>query len=69
MHGALDADFVESPSNGSLDIVVKVFSSTSKVPFITGRLQFNTNSSHAMHVEHLMWSFRKFSRNEAEISS
>jgi len=30
--------------NGSRDIAVKVHSSTSKVPFIIGRLQFNTSS-------------------------
>jgi len=33
------------------EIAVKVFSSTSKVPFIIGRLQFNTSSLQAMHVE------------------
>ena len=61
-------DFEESPSKGRLDIVVKVSSSTSKVPFIIDRLQFNTSSLNSMHdVKFLVWSFRKFSRNEAEI--
>jgi len=50
MLGVLGVDFEESLSKGSLDIAVKVFSSTSKVPFIIGRLQFNTSSLHEMLV-------------------
>jgi len=48
MLGVSFVDFEESPSNGSLGIVVKVFCSTSKVPFIIGRLQFNKSSLQAM---------------------
>jgi len=62
-------DSEEIRSNGSLDIAVRVFSSISKVPFITGRLQFNTSSLHAIDVECLVWSFRKFSKNEARMPS
>jgi len=58
-----------NPCKGSIDNAVKVFSSASKVPFIIGRLQSNTRSLHAMHIECLVWSFRKFSRNEADINS
>jgi len=68
MRGALSVDFdLKKPSNGNLDIVLKVFTSTSKLLFIIGRMQFNTSSLEAMHVECLVWSFRKLSRNEAEI--
>jgi len=68
MRGVLGVDFdLKKPSNGNLDIVLKLFNSTSKVPFIIGRLQFDTSTLEAMHVECLVWSFRKLSRNEAAI--
>jgi hypothetical protein len=66
MRGVLVVDFDKNHSKGGRDIAVKVFSSTSKVPFIFGQLQFNTRRLHGMHVECLVWSSREFSRNEAE---
>ena len=69
MRVMLHVAFKETPLNGRRDIAVKVFSSTSKVPFIIGRLQFNTCSLHAMHIECFVWSFRKISRIEADMIS
>jgi hypothetical protein len=68
MRGVLGVHFnIKNPSNVNLAIVLKVFTSTSKVPFIIGRLQFNTSSLEAINVECFVWRFRKLSRNEAEI--
>jgi len=50
MRGVLGVNFYKIPPMEA-EIAVKVFSSTSKVPFIIGRLQFNTSSLQAMHVE------------------
>jgi len=66
MRGVLGVDFGKIPPI-ELKYCHEVIFFYSKVPFIIGRFQFKIISLHTMHVECLVWSFRKFPRNEEQI--